>query len=144
MHPRWKVTMECYQEFMVALSESVKKNLLKCPLAEKSWWRHIRLAIKPLYLGHYASQMKIYGGTHSGKNGRFIRIRHENSLEAPPSEEFTMTSYLPCNKTSLSQKPCIPDKKLIWNTISNSWLLFQNPSWKIEWSTPGGEIMMTS
>jgi len=36
MHPRSKVGMERYQEAMVALSESVMKNRLKRPLAEKS------------------------------------------------------------------------------------------------------------
>jgi len=47
MHPRLKVTMECYQEVMVALSESVMKIRLKRPLTKKSQLRHIRLAIKP-------------------------------------------------------------------------------------------------
>jgi len=28
----------------------------------------------------------------------------------------------------LSRKPCIPDKKLLWNAIRKSWSLFQNPS----------------
>jgi len=45
---------------MVALSESVMKNHLKRPLAEKSRLRHIRLAIKPRYLGNHASQLKSY------------------------------------------------------------------------------------
>jgi len=44
----------------------------------------------------------------------------------------------------ISRKPCIPDKKLLWNTVRKSWSLFQNPSWKIAWSAPGREIMMTS
>jgi len=44
--------------------------------------------------------------------------------EAPPGGEITKTSYPTCNKTSLSRKPCIPYTKLIWNTISKSWLLF--------------------
>jgi len=34
-----------------------------------------------------------------------------------------MTSYPACNKTSLSRKPCIPDKKLLLITIMKSWLL---------------------
>jgi len=37
-----------YQEAMVTLSESVMKNCVKRPLAEKSRWRHIQLAINPL------------------------------------------------------------------------------------------------
>jgi len=65
-----------------------------------------------------------------------FRIRQDKSAEAPLSGEITKTSYPVCNKTSLSRKPCIPDKKLIWNTISKSWSLFQNPSRKITWSAP--------
>jgi len=187
---------------MVTLSESVIKNCLKRPLAEKSWWRHIRLAIKPRYLGNHASQIKSYYRTLSGSHGRsfricvlgmtlncihtdwcpwhdvklhphfivtgsflywcvmrpasqrfFIhncihhriliisnlvtflgtnslsvlmcskavnqsinqsfRICHKKSPEAPPSGEIMMTSYPPCNQTSLSRKPCIPDKNLL-------------------------------
>jgi len=104
------------------------KNRLKRPLAEKSWWRHIRLAIKPSYLGNHASQIKSYYGTLSGSHGRSFRMLNEKSSEALPSGEITMTSYPPCNKTSLSWKPCILYEKLIWNSISKSWSLFQNPS----------------
>jgi len=53
-----KVTIDHYQEVMVALLESVVKNRLKRPLVEKSRWRHIQLAIKPRYLGNSASQIK--------------------------------------------------------------------------------------
>jgi len=42
--------------------------------------------------------------------GRSFRIRQENSPEAPPSEEITMTSYPTCNKTSL-------DKTLLRNAV---------------------------
>jgi len=131
-----KVTIERYQEVMVALSESVMKICLKRPLAEKSWWRHIRFAIKPRYLGYHASQIKSYYRTLSGSHGRFFRIRPKKSPEAPLSGEITMTSCPPCNKTSLSRKPCIPDIKLIWNTMRKSWSHFQKPSWKIALSAP--------
>jgi len=80
MHPRWKVTMERYQEVMVGLSEAVMKNRMKRPLAEKSPWRHIRLAIKPRYLGNHAFQIKSYHWTLSGSHGRSFGIRHEKSL----------------------------------------------------------------
>jgi len=40
-------------------------------------------------------------------------FRQQNLCETPPSGEITMTSYPPCNITSLSRKPCIPDKKLL-------------------------------
>jgi len=52
----------------------------------------------------------------------------KKSPEASPSGEIMMTSYPACNKISFSRKPCIPDEKLIWNTISKSWSLFQNQS----------------
>jgi len=55
-----------------------------------------------------------------------------------------MTSYPACNKTSLSRKPRIADIKLLWDTSRRSRSLFQNPSRKIAWSAPWGEIMMTS
>jgi len=42
-----------------------------------------------------------------------IRIRHEKSPETFPSGEITMTSYPVGNKTSLSRKPCISNKKFI-------------------------------
>jgi len=51
-----------------------------------------------------------------------------------PSGEITLTSYPACNKTSLSRKACIPDKKLLWIAIRKSWSLFQNPSSKIAWT----------
>jgi len=73
-----KVDVERYQEVMVALSETAMKNCLKRHLAEKSPWRHTRLAIKPRYLGNHALQIKSYYGTLSGSHGRSFRIRHEN------------------------------------------------------------------
>jgi len=123
----------------VALTDSVNKTCVKRSLAEKSRWRHIRVATKPRYLGNLASKVTNCYRTLSGSHGRFFRISQEKSPEAPLSGEITMTSYPACNKTSLSRKPCIPDKKLICNTISKSWSLFQNPSWKIAWSAPLAE-----
>jgi len=103
-----------YEEVRVALSESVTKIRLKRPLAQKSRWRHIRLAIKSRYLGNHASQIRSDQGTQSGSQGRSFIISHEKSLEAPASGEITMTSYTGCIRTSLSRKPCITYKKLIW------------------------------
>jgi len=81
----------------------------------------------------------------SGSRGRSFRIRHEKSPEALPSGEITMTSYPPCNKTSLSRKPCIPDKKLIWNTISVSHgCSFRIRHEKSPEAPPSEEITMTS
>jgi len=93
----------------VALSDSVNRTCVKHPLAEKSRLRHIRLAIKPRYLGNHAPQIKSYNGTLSGSHGRSFRIRHENLPHAPPDGEITMTSYPACNMTSLSRKPSITD-----------------------------------
>jgi len=108
----------------------------EAPLASKSRWRLIRLAIKARYLGNHASQIKSYYWSLSGTNGRSFRIHHKKSPEAPPGGEIMMTSHPAGNKISLYRKPCIPDKKLLWNTMRKSWSLFQNPSWKIAWSAP--------
>jgi len=86
--------MEHCQEVTFALSESVMKNLLKRILAEKSRWRHIRLAIKPYYLRNHVSQVKSCYGSLSRSRGRSFRIRREKSREAPPGGQITMTSYL--------------------------------------------------
>jgi len=112
------------------------EKLLIAPLAEKSRWRHIRLAMKSRYLGNHASHIKCYYGSLSGSHGRSFRIRQEKLLEEPPGGEITMTSYPACNKISLSRKPCIAHKKLIRIFIRKSRSLFQNPSWKIAWSAP--------
>jgi len=77
--------------------------------------------------------------------GHFFRFRQQNLCETPNSGEIIMTSFPVGTKTSLSRKPCIPDKKLLWNAIRiKSWSLFQNPSWKSPEAPPGGEITMTS
>jgi len=128
--------MERYQEVMVALWECVMYNGMKRPLAEKSRWRHIQLAIKHRYLENHSSKIKIYYWTLLGSHGRSFRIRHENVRAAPPGGGLAMTSYLVENKTSSSRRPCIADKKLLWNAVRKSWLLFQNPSWKRACSAP--------
>jgi len=151
------VSMNHDYETGVALWDSVKKTCVKRPPAEKSRWRHIHLAMKPRYFGSRASQMKSYWGTLSGNNVPFIIIRHENSPEAPPSGEITMTSHPACNKTSLSRKPCIPDKKLLWGSHGRTFRIryYWSPSlWnsrsfrihhkKSPEAPPCGEIMMTS
>jgi len=112
----------------VALSDSVNKTCVKRPLAEKSRLRRFRLAMKPRYLRNHASQTKSYQEILSGSFGRSFIIRHEKSPEAPASGEITMTSYPGRNKTSSSRKPCILDKKLVWNAIRKSRSLFKNPS----------------
>jgi len=50
-------------------------------------------------------------GMLSKNHGRSYRIGHEISREALPGGDNTITSYPACNKTLLSWKPCIPDKK---------------------------------
>jgi len=77
------------------------KNCLKRPLADKSWWSHIRLAIKPRYLGNLTPQMKSYYGSLSGSHARSFRIRHEKSREAPSGGGLTITSYPVGNTTSV-------------------------------------------
>jgi len=65
---------------------------------------------------------KTYGSL-SGSHARFFRIRFGKSPEAPPGGEITITSYTVCNKTSLFQKLCSTDKKLLCITIMKAWLL---------------------
>jgi len=110
-------------ETRVALSDSVSKICVKCPLAGKSRRRHFRLATKPRYLGNHSSQIKSYYGTLSGSHARSFRIRLEKWPEAAPGGETMITSYPACNKTSLSRKPCIANKKLLLITIMKSWSL---------------------
>jgi len=70
------------------------------------------------------------------KGGRFFRIRHEKVHTVFPGERLTMTSYTVGNKTSLSWKPCIVDKKLLYGSLSGS----HSRSFRIrhEKSPPGG------
>jgi len=129
---------------MVALSESVMKNRLKRPQADKSRWRYIRLAMKPRYLGNHASQIKSYYRTLSGSHGCSFRIRYENVPEAPPSGEIMITSNPVGNGNLLSRKLCIPDKSY-WGTLSGS----NGRSFRIchensPEAPPWGEITMTS
>jgi len=128
----------------VVLSDSVNKTCVKRPIAEISRWRHIRLAIKPRFLGNHASQIQIYYRTLSGSGGRTFRIRHEKFSEALPSGEITMTSYPIGNKTSLSRKLCIPDKKLLRNAIRGHGRSFRNRHKKSPEVPPSEEITMTS
>jgi len=51
----WNVIRKLWCFFRIRHVNSVKQ-----PLAEKSRWRHIRLAIKPRYLGKHASQINGY------------------------------------------------------------------------------------
>src|SRR5664279_5312883 len=48
--------------------------------------------------------------------------------KAPPSGEITMTSFTVFKKTSLSQKRCVIEKKLLWNINRKSGSPFQNMS----------------
>jgi len=55
---------------------------------------------------------KSYYGTLWGSHGRSFRIHHDEVRAAPPNGGLTMTSYAVGNKTSLSRKTCIADKKV--------------------------------
>jgi len=112
--------MDYYQEVMLALSESVMNNHLKRPWAKKSWWRHIRLAIKPCYLRNHASQIQSCYGTLSGSHGRSFRIRHEKSREAPSGDQITMTSYPACKKP-----------RYLENHASQTKSYNESPSWSL-------------
>jgi len=111
---------------------------------DKSWWRHIPTAIKSRYLGNHASQIQIYYATLSGSHGRSFRIHHQKSPDALPSGEITMTSYPPCNKTSLSRNQASQIKSY-YRTLSESHgRSFRIRHKKLTEAPPSGEIMMTS
>jgi len=80
------------------------KPVLNAPLADKSPWHHIRLAIKPRYLWNHVSQIKSYYGSLSWSYCRSFRIHHEKSPEAPLGSEIMITSYLAHIRLAL--KPC--------------------------------------
>jgi len=105
-----------------------QQNLCKRRLAKNSRWRHIRLAIKPCYLGNQASRIKNYYGTLS--RSLFHNLSRKKVRAAPPGRGLIMTSHPACNKTSLSRKPCIAYNKLRYINISKSWSIFHNSSWK--------------
>jgi len=108
-----KSSMDRNQKFLVAFSESVMKNCVKRPLAEKLRCCHVRLAIKLRYLGNHASEIKSYCGTLSGINGCSSIIRHETLREVPGGGLTNMT-YPVGKTTSLSRKLCIVAKPLPW------------------------------
>jgi len=111
----------------------------------EGWLHHIRLAIKPRYLGKsHASQIKSYIWTLSESHGRSYSIRQVKSPEAPPGGEITMTSYPACNKISLSRKPCIVDKELLWNTIRKLWSFSRIRHVKSPEAPSDGGLTMTS
>jgi len=63
------------------------ENRVKGLLAYVWQWCQIWLAIKPLYLGNYASQIRRYYGSLSGSHGRSFRIRHENRAKRPLADK---------------------------------------------------------
>jgi len=100
--------------------------------------------MNPCYLGKHASQIKSYCWSLSGSHCRSFWIRPEKLPEAPPDGEITMTSYMTCNKTLLSRKTCIPDKKVTMKHNQEVMALFQNGHEKSPEAPPSVEIKMTS
>jgi len=125
---------------MVALSESVIKIRLKRSLALKSYppCNTTSLSRKPCI-----PDKKLPWNTVR-KSWSHLQTPSWKIAWSALGVEITMTSYPACNKSTLSRKPCIPDKKLLLITIRKSWSHLQTPSWKIAWSAPGVEITMTS
>jgi len=122
----------------INLLDSVYKISVKRRPAKKSRWRHMQLAIKPRYLWNHATQIKSYYRMLSGSHGSWSLFQNLlwKIAWSAPGGEIPMTSYPACNKTSLSRKPCIPDKTLLWTSIRMSWSLFQNPLWNSACSAP--------
>jgi len=120
---KWKV------DHLGATKGICQKDVRAAPLALYWRWRHSRLAIKLRYLGNLVSDIINYYETLSGSYGHFFRIRHEKLRKAPHGGEITMSSYQPCNKTSLSREPNIPDKTFLRNAIGKLWSFFHKPLW---------------
>jgi len=131
MHPRWNVTEERYQKVTVALSISVMWNSVKRPLADKSLWRQYNFVISDTM-----HPRKSYYGTPSESHGRSFRNCYEELRKVTPGREITMTSYPAYNKTSLSRKTFIPDKKWLREAKGKSWMFLQNPSLTCKCSVP--------
>jgi len=85
-------------EIGIAFSDTVNKACVERPLADKSRWRHIRLAIKHGYLGNHASQIKRYYGSLSESHAHSFRRRRAKSPEASPGGGLAWTSYPVENK----------------------------------------------
>jgi len=80
-----------------------------------------------------------------GSHGRSFRISPGNVRAAPPGGGLTMTSYPVGNKTSLSRKPYIADKKLLYISLSGCYgRSLRTLHEKVRAAPPGGEITMTS
>jgi len=60
----------------------------------------------------------------------------KNRVKLPPGKEITMTSYPACNKTSLSRKPCIPDKNVTMERYQKVMVAFSKSVMKSACSTP--------
>jgi len=65
----------------------------------------------------------------------FSEFVMKNRVKRPPGGGLTMTSFPVGNKTSLSRKPCIADKKLLWITIMKSWSLSKKKTAGINFKT---------
>jgi len=83
--------MERYQEVIIALSESVIKNSVKRPLAEKSR-RHIRFAIKLVIPETMHPRNKVTMKRYQEVMVDLSESVMKNCLKRP-IEEITMTSY---------------------------------------------------
>jgi len=120
------------------------ENCLKRPLKEKSRWRHIRLANKSSLSRKPCIAYKKSIWNTKRKSWSVFQNPSWKSPEASVSGQFTMTSYPVGHKTSLSRKPCIPDKNLLLYAIRMQWALFQNLSWELPDVPHGGKVTMTS
>jgi len=101
-----------------SLFQNASRKISWSPLAEKSRWRHIHLAIKSRYIGNHASQIKSYYGTLSGSHDRSFRIHHEKLPEAPlaaKSRWFDILLVIKARNHASQIKS--------WITIRKSWSL---------------------
>jgi len=117
---------------------------LEAPLSEKITITLYLACNKTSYLGNHASRIESYFVSLSESHARFFRLRPAQSSEAPLGEEFMMTSYLACNKTLLSQKPCTPEKSCSGTLAGSYGRYFRIRHEKSREAPPGDQIPMTS
>jgi len=114
------MSMSMNYENGVVLTDSVSETCVKRPLAYISRWRHNRLA-KNLDISEIMHRRKnVTMERHQEVMVALSKSVMKNRVLRPPGGEITTLKYPVGNKTSLSRKPCIADKKLLWNAIRKS------------------------
>jgi len=140
MHHSWEVLWNAIRMSRSIFQNPSWKSTCSAP------WRGVTMTSYPVGIKTSLSgkscktQIQSYYELLSWNLGCSFRFRQKQLRGALTAGGLTMTSYPVGNKTWLSRKLCMAAKMLLWN----SWSLFQNPSYKIVFSAPGGELTMAT